>query len=223
MGERAGSEKPRGVGGWLAPPRFLMFLGLAALLVPAGVAWLGWSRGIIAGFDGAALAFLVSMIPLLRESDPDAIVRSAQRNDANRALMLTIGAFTSLAVLAAVAAELAAKGSPEPRALALAIGSLAIGWLFANTLYALHYAHSYYVAGRPRDGERTLEMPGDSEPLYWDFAYFAFTLGMTFQTSDVAIRSAAVRRVALGHCLIAFVFNLGVVGFVINVLGGVGG
>ena len=63
-------------------------------------------------------------------------------------------------------------------------------------------------------------MPGTDEPDYWDFVYFAFTLGMTFQTSDVSITDRRIRRVVLGHSLAAFVFNLGVLAFTINVLGG---
>ena len=65
-----------------------------------------------------------------------------------------------------------------------------------------------------------LEFPDCQEPDYWDFLYFSYTLGMTFQTSDVQITARRVRKVAIGQCLAAFVFNLGVLAFTINVLGG---
>jgi uncharacterized membrane protein len=55
--------------------------------------------------------------------------------------------------------------------------------------------------------------------MYWDFVYFAFTLGMTFQTSDVTITSERIRRIVTIHCLAAFFFNIGVLAFTINVLG----
>ena len=64
-----------------------------------------------------------------------------------------------------------------------------------------------------------LEFPGTTQPLYWDFVYFAFTLGMTFQTSDVAIKDERIRRVVILHSFTAFVFNIGVLAFTINVLG----
>jgi uncharacterized membrane protein len=64
-----------------------------------------------------------------------------------------------------------------------------------------------------------IEMPGTKEPDYWDFVYFSFTLGMTFQTSDTAVTSGVFRRVIIFHCLAAFVFNIGVLAFTINVLG----
>jgi uncharacterized membrane protein len=87
-------------------------------------------------------------------------------------------------------------------------------------IYALHYAHLYY-SDASTDGKdaKGLDFPSCDEPDYWDFAYFAFTLGMTFQTSDVEISSRRVRKVALGQCMAAFVFNIGVLAFTINVLG----
>ena len=79
----------------------------------------------------------------------------------------------------------------------LIVATLALAWLFANMVFTLHYAHLYYLqkGGRDRGG---IQVPGVKEPDYWDFLYFAFTLGMTFQTSDVTISDAHVRRVVLG-------------------------
>ena len=93
-------------------------------------------------------------------------------------------------------------------------------WTFANTVYALHYAHLYYSrddGGKDRAG---LEFPGNTkEPDYRDFAYFAFTLGVALQTSDVTITSPHIRWVVTVHCVAAFIFNLGVLALTINVLG----
>jgi uncharacterized membrane protein len=88
-------------------------------------------------------------------------------------------------------------------------------------VYTLHYAHLFY--GRDDDGSGDaggLDFPDTKEPDYWDFLYFSYTLGMTFQTSDVTIASRRMRRVALGQSLAAFVFNLGVLAFTINTIGG---
>ena len=74
--------------------------------------------------------------------------------------------------------------------------------------------------GRRRGSAAGSIFPIATEPDYWDFVYFSFTLGMTFQTSDVDITSRRVRRVVTGHCLAAFVFNLGVLAFTINSIGG---
>jgi uncharacterized membrane protein len=72
----------------------------------------------------------------------------------------------------------------------------------------------------PGEGSAGLEFANTKEPVYWDFVYFAFTIGMTFQTSDVSITSDRIRRVVTVHSLAAFVFNIGVLAFTINVLGG---
>lgn len=210
----------KGVGGVLAPPRFLLFLGVAAGAVPVGVGALGWRLGIMAGFDVAALAFLAACWSLVA-SEAAAMRRAAVRNDANRALLLVISALVTLTVLVAVASELSQRGSPRPLALAVIVATLVLSWLFSNVVYALHYAHIFYSdavdGGRDHGG---LDFPKTDEPDYWDFVYFAFCLGMCFQTSDVSIVDRQMRRVATGHCLLAFVFNLGVLAFTINTLGG---
>ena len=94
-----------------------------------------------------------------------------------------------------------------------------LAWLFSNTVYALHYAHLFYQPGMTTGRIRAGSISRRDEPDYWDFVYFSFTLGMTFQTSDVEITSRDMRRVVIGQCLAAFVFNIGVLAFTINVLG----
>ena len=214
------TTRQRTIGNRLAPPRFLAFCTIAAVAVPVAIGRLGWSTGIMAGFDIAAAVFLLSIVPLLTTSDADAMRDASRRNDANRVMLLAITGITSIAILAAVVGELAAKGSPPPATIALVIGTLALCWLFANTIYALHYAHLFYNRGKDSGDAAGLDFPKCDEPDYWDFIYFAFTLGMTFQTSDVSIEDRGLRRTVTFHCLAAFVFNLGIVAFTINVLGG---
>jgi uncharacterized membrane protein len=97
------------------------------------------------------------------------------------------------------------------------IVTLILAWVFSNTVYAFHYAHLAY--SKPDAGCAGLDFPDTTEPNYWDFVYFAFTLGMTFQTSDVTISDQGIRKVVTVHCLAAFIFNIGVLAFTINVLG----
>ncbi len=143
-----------------------------------------------------------------------ALIRThAQANDANRTLLLVITVIVLAVLLVAIAAETVGQ-RPQPETKLLIVGTLALAWLFSNTVYAFHYAHlSYSEPGR------ALEFPSTPQPAYWDFVYFAFTLGMTFQTSDVAIHDERIRRVVTMHSFAAFVFNIGVLAFTINVLG----
>ncbi|WP_322964787.1 DUF1345 domain-containing protein [Sphingomonas fuzhouensis] len=210
------------IGDRIAPPRFLWFalilIGAVAGLVPG----LGMTRGILAGFDAAALLFIGSLIPLLRQGQAVKMRRRAARNDANRAVLLVFCGIVLFVVLVAVGGEL--RGRSSVVTVALVVSTLILAWLFSNIVYALHYAHLFYSAGekgpdKTRDAGG-LQFPDTAEPDYWDFLYFSVTLGMTFQTSDVAIASRRMRRVVTGQCLAAFIFNLGVIAFTVNVLGG---
>lgn len=212
------------VGNRIAPARFLLFLAVfaggwlaLARLVPGD----DWRDAVAMAFDGAAALFLLSLIPLLRHADAAAMRRHAANNDANRLLVLVLTSLLTGIVMAAITGEMAAAQTGDPLAIAKLVGTLLLIWLFANSVYALHYAHAFYMPDED-GGEDSggLDFPGTKTPDYWDFAYFAFTLGMTFQTSDVEVHARALRKVTLLHSFAAFVFNIGVIAFTINVLGG---
>lgn len=213
-----------GLGGWLAPPRFLMFLVLFPL---ATLAWHGLGHGLSdsldLGFDCAALVFLASLLPLfLVHCDSAAMRAQAARNDANRLLVLAITSTLTVVIMAAIAGELPHVAHGGPVVLVKLIATLMLTWFFANVTYALHYAHLYYTADAAGNDARGLEFPGGADPDYLDFVYFAFTLGMTFQTADVGMTGRPIRRIAILHAFAAFVFNIGVIAFTINAIGGAG-
>lgn len=208
----------RGIGNFIAPPRFILFALATAAATWAAVPWLGTRFGVMAGFDAGALLFLLICLPLLRHESRDMRL-SARRNDANRVLLLLITGAVMLVILVAIASILMQRGDHHPNMLALVVGTLALSWVFSNTIYALHYAHMFYTEASHGGDSGGFEFPGTKEPDYWDFIYFAFCLGMTFQTSDVTVTSGRARRAVTLHCLEAFVFNLGVIAFTINVLG----
>jgi uncharacterized membrane protein len=214
----AGSQRYWGIGSRVAPPRFALF----ALLFVGGLAGfiplLGPGRGTMAAFDLAAAVFLASVATLFRHGEADRMRRAARDNDANRPLLLAITAATMIVILVAVAGEL--KGRNDALAIALVIATLMLAWGFTNMVYALHYAHLFYLPDDDGGDAGGLDFPACGQPDYWDFLYFSATLGMTFQTSDVSVTARSIRRVVLGQSLAAFVFNLGVLAFTINVLGG---
>jgi uncharacterized membrane protein len=213
----------KALGGWLAPPRFLVFL----VVFPAGallwhLAGHGLADAVDLGFDGAAAVFLASCLPMvLMPCDSAAMRAQAARNDANRLAVLAITSTVTVVILAAILGELPHVGHGHGGfgALVKLLATLVLTWLFANVVYALHYAHLYYMPGRDGDA-RGLDFPGDADPDYLDFIYFAFTLGMTFQTADVAMTGKPIRRIAILHTFAAFVFNIGVIAFTINAIGG---
>jgi len=209
--------KRRAFGNMTSAPRFLAFLVMLAVatfvatrLIPSPY------LSFMAGFDVAAVMFLLTCISLLSTREASVIREHAIANDANKTLLLIITGLVVAVLFASIASETVGQ-KPEPLTKSLVIGTLVLAWLFSNTLYAIHYAHLAY--NKPDAGNAGLEFPGTNQPVYWDFVYFAYTLGMTFQTSDVTITDERIRRVVTVHCFAAFVFNIGVLAFTINVLG----
>lgn len=173
----------------------------------------------MAGFDAAASLFLLSCVPLLKVENPQKIREAAVRNDANRTIVLGLTVAVLVAILSVIAQEIGQMGRPSTGDVLFIVATLALAWLFANTIYTFHYAHLYYMPGPDGRDRRGLAVPGSDAPDYRDFFYFALTMGMTFQTSDVEITDRGMRAVVTWHALAAFVFNLGVISFSVNVLG----
>lgn len=189
-----------------------IFLVLLATLIGAGAAL---SRGMLLAFDIAAALFLASMARKFTLSTTAAIRAHEADADGGRWGVLWGSVAVASVVLVALGVELHAASDGSPVEIALATASLALAWLFLNTMFALHYAHDYY-----RGGAKALQFPGDGDPDYWDFAYFAFVIGMTFQVSDVAIADRGVRRIALAHGIIAFFFDVVILALSVNVVAG---
>ncbi|AGY59357.1 DUF1345 domain-containing protein [Gloeobacter kilaueensis] len=194
-------------------------------LIAAAVAYLLVSRDssllyrTLVPWESATLCYLslswLTALMITRER----IASLADEEDVGRTVIffLVIGATT--ASLVAIALLLADVRGHAPHLLAgdvaLAVTSVLSSWLLTHTTYAFHYARDYY---RGEDGG--LEFPGKEPPNYWDFAYFSFVIGMTFQVSDVEISSSGIRRVVLGHSLLSFVFNTVILALSINLIAG---
>lgn len=207
------------IGHRVAPLRFLAFVIVSLAVFAATVSAAGWAGAALIGFDAGAALFLLACLPLLGH-EPDAMRVAAARNDANRAMLLAITTIVCATILVAIGYELGQRATLKPLGIALIIATLLLAWLFSNMVYALHYTHLYYSRTATGGDAGGLDFPSDEEPDYWDFIYFAFTLGMTFQTSDIEISDRAIRRVVILHCFAAFIFNIGVLAFTINILGG---
>jgi uncharacterized membrane protein len=154
--------QPRTIGNRIAPPRFLIFLAALIFATPVAAYLLG-SRtlGAMAGFDLAAILFLLLSAPLLGTSEAAAITKHAQANDANRHLLLALTAIVMTVLLIAIAAEAVGR-TPQPFTRILIIATLIVAWLFSNSVYALHYAHLAYRT--PGGGCARREFPGTRTP-----------------------------------------------------------
>lgn len=192
-----------------------VFLVLLATTFGAGI---GLARGMLYAFDAAALIFLAGVVWMFGRSPVDVIRARVANQDAGRWGVLWSGVAISAVAVVSLGIELHALESGGIAVVLLAAASLVLSWCFLNTMFGLHYAHEYYRSSKDKD--TALEFPGTDEPDYWDFMYFAFVLGMTFQVSDVAIQRQSVRRVALAHGIVAFFFDVFILALSVNVVAG---
>jgi uncharacterized membrane protein len=191
---------------------------LVALITGLYYTGVGLPLALLLSFDLAAVVFLSSTAVLFNRSETDDMRTQARSQDVGRWGILWTSVVLSAVVLLALGVELRGDQSGGIVAVAVAAGSIVLSWLFVNTMFALHYAHGYY--GNYGAEHRGLDFPGDEEPDYWDFAYFAIVIGMTFQVSDVQITSRHLRRMALVHSVIAFFFNVFIIAISVNIVAG---
>jgi uncharacterized membrane protein len=139
-------------------------------------------------------------------------------------LAAAMASLVSVAVLIGGAKGLGHKVLAEH--LALAVATVVSSWFLVHTVFTMHYAHGFYSDG---DGDSDLdtygglEFPNEKEPDFIDFAYFSFVIGMTCQVSDVQVSSQEMRRLALVHGLLSFLFNTVILALAINLASGLFG
>lgn len=188
------------------------------LLVTYG--WFNPARELLLAFNLAAASFLVLIFRMMSRSTLASMRQRAERQREGRWVVLGTSLVVSLVTLAALSLELHSKSGGSPLPVILSVSSIVLVWIFVNTMFTLHYAHDFYNNSDPKLSG--LAFPGTEEPDYWDFMYFAFVLGMTFQVSDVQIISRAMRRFALLHSVLAFFFNVVIIALTVNLIAGLG-
>ena len=195
--------------------RPILLTSLAVGLAAGLLAWLLGARGtgaVLALWNAAALTYAVAITVTLWDDDPEALARRAAELDADQWVILTASTIAALAALGGVVADLAAaKGTPQATGAAiLAGGTVVVSWLFVQVLFAHHYAHVHWLGGQG------LDFPGNDRPDFPEFLYFAMTVGMTAQVSDVTTRTARMRRIVLGHAALSFLFNAVILAAAVN-------
>ena len=200
-----------------------LVVGLAgAVLAPADFR-LG--TRVIAGWDGFCVSVLTLTWLTIATADAAHIRRVATSEDPGRT-------WTFVAVLLAAGASLLAVGlllsgikrmSPPEQLAHVLVSVVAVlgSWLLLHTLFTLRYAHVYYSEDHstaPPDKLGGLEFAGAPPTTYWDFAYFAFVIGMTAQTSDTGVTSLRMRKLTLAHGILSFAFNTAVIALGVNVI-----
>jgi uncharacterized membrane protein len=199
----------------------LAIMAVVGLAVALSVGtFLSWAYAPALGWAAASLTYLIlvwSVIGRLDAAGTAAHAR-ARGEDPGRVaadvlvLVATMGSFGGVALILLEAGS--AQGGTKAAIIALALGVITLSWLLVQTLFTLRYATLYY---RENDG---VDFNEKKPPRYGDFAYLAFTIGMTFQVSDTDLTTDAIRYTALRQALLSYVLGAIVLATVINLVSG---
>jgi uncharacterized membrane protein len=196
----------------------LMLSGAAGLacgaLIPAS---LGWAVRGVGGWCISATLLLVLAWRVMIQSDVEETRVRCATDDPGRLLIwvvVVVGCSFSLFAAAGLMQHSQLVSHRGGLLVALCLWAVACAWCLTHSAFTLRYAHLYY-----RDdgnGEGGLEFPGKQPPDDLDFAYFSFTIGTCFQTSDVSITERVIRRTVLLHGVISFAFNTAILALALN-------
>jgi uncharacterized membrane protein len=197
----------------------MLVVGSIAAVATGAAGW--WEYAPTVGWAFAALAYSLRVWLHVGRLDAAATREHASREDPERGvtdvliLMISVASLVSVGFVLVRASQ--AHGGEQAVLAGLAVVSVALSWVLLHTLYALRYARLYYAASGG------IAFNQDEPPRYSDFAYLAFTLGMTYQVSDTDIGRSDIRAAALGHALLSFLFGSFVLATTINLIAGLSG
>jgi uncharacterized membrane protein len=210
--------------GWHAAAlrRLAVATTIGFVVLVALVPFVRWQIALLCGWDASALVFLVAVWRIIFQADGPRTEHLATREDESRG---TAGLLLVLASAASVLAVgfllgLAGRSHGGMRVLYIAIGTLTVilSWTVVNTVFTLRYADRYFETLPEAVDFENVEQ--DQLPEYRDFAYLAFTIGMTYQVSDTTLRDRRIRRMVLLHALMSYVFGVVIVATGVNLVAG---
>lgn len=173
------------------------------------------------GWDIAAITLLTWVWLIIWPMGTHATSAHATREDPSQPVSDIVVLSAAVASLAAVGFFLlqasSAKGATQSILAAVGVGTVALSWLLVHTVYTLRYARLYYTG--PGGG---ISFNQSLPPRYSDFAYLAFTIGMTFQVSDTNLQTPAIRATALRQALLSYLFGAVILATTINLIAGLG-
>ena len=200
-----------------AHPRLLISALVGGIVLVALPRSLPVATRMLIGWDVGIALYLAAVIVMMVRSPVDEIRLHSAAQDEGALTMLFLTIVAAVASLGAIFVELATVGPALPGYglhVALAIGTVILSWAFIHTILALHYAYEFYGDDDCAGG---LKFPDDDKPDYWDFIYFSFVIGMTFQVSDVAVTNKLLRRAVVAHGALAFFFTTAIVALTVNI------
>lgn len=202
--------------------QFYMMLPLGitiGLLLTYSTDW-AWSTNLLISWNSVISIYLFQIFRvMLAPTNVKQIEEKAKQQDESKWIItfLVLSALTMcLFAIIVHLAHLPPHGYLKFIHIALVMLTIITAWLFMHTIFALHYAHDFYIA-RTRGKETGLEFPKTNEPMYLDFIYFSYVIGTASQTADVSITTQHMRLLNTFHFLLAFGFNTGILAICINI------
>ncbi len=198
--------------------RRMLTSAAVGVVVGAGVLlWVSVTPAVLVGWDTAAAIYVGWAILGTRRLDAQTTARLAVSDDPGRTGFDVLLLTASVASLVGVALVITAANTQTARnmAAALAVVSVVAGWSLVHTVFTERYARLYY-----NDTVGGIDFNESDPPNFRDFAYFAFTIGMTFQVSDTSISAKPIRATVLRHALLSYLFGVVIIGATINLLVG---
>jgi uncharacterized membrane protein len=190
----------------------VLIIGIVAAVLTGVLG--AWKYAALVGWDALAASLTAWTWMSVSPMDAAATSAHANREDPSQPLsyILLIGASSAslIAVAVVLVAANSAHGATRWMLAGLAAASVALSWLLIHTLFTLRYARLYHRRGGG------VSFNQHEAPRYLDFAYFAFTIGMTFQVSDTDIQSSAIRATALRHALLSYLFGAVILATTVN-------
>ncbi|MEH0935081.1 DUF1345 domain-containing protein [Micromonospora psammae] len=207
--------------GWHAPAlrRAVIVAGIGFIVALALLPSMTWQLAVVGGWDAAALAFLITVWPVILRADSSHTETLAMREDETRvtAAVLLVGAGVTSLLGVALALSLAGRQSGSTRVLLVgaAVLTVLLSWTVVNTVFTLRYADLQFGS---TTGGIGFEGESAQRPTYRDLAYVAFTIGMTYQVSDTTIRDPRIRGTVLAHAVLSYVFGVVIVAGSVNLI-----
>ncbi|MEO8863223.1 MAG: DUF1345 domain-containing protein [Candidatus Saccharimonadales bacterium] len=174
----------------------------------------GWSMAALVGWDIGAITLLSVLWYDFSGHNAERTATIAKRDDMNHSVIDIVLLAASIASIAAVGALLFAGSNSGNRSwliIGFGLVSIIISWATVHSIFMLRYASLYY-----RDNNKGVDFSGSDEPKFSDFAYLAFTIGMTYQVSDTTFKTSEFRSAALRHALLSFLFGTAIIATTIN-------
>ncbi|TML89400.1 MAG: DUF1345 domain-containing protein [Actinobacteria bacterium] len=195
-----------------------MAAAVGAVASGIAAAFLPWQATILIGWSTAATIYSARVWLVSRSMDARTTELHATSDDDSRVVadITLLAACVASLVAVGLALVKAAQTGGAAQALftGIAVLSVVMAWVLVHTVFTLRYGHLYY---QHRSG---IEFHDDSDPTYRDFAYVAFTIGMTYQVSDTELKSRAIRATALRQALLSYLFGAVIIAMTINVVAG---